>query len=160
MSVIIAGIINTSTGAIVETTTKPKEKGPMRLKVRDTLNVEHGRGAFFFFELDSSVGFSFTYLRNQMRTSDPKALHALELLHARYQHYRYSTIIDNKVLNLETCEDALDKCLELFPDNSVAREFVDEGLSDGLTELRNEIDSCRDRLRKWETKVQALSQDS
>ena len=158
MTVIIAGIINRHTGAIIETTTSPKEKEAMRLKVRDKLNVEQGFPSFFFFELDASVGFSFTYLRRQMITDKPEALREFELLHARYQHYRYSTIIDRQVLELETCKEALAKCLELFPDKSVSREFVEDGLEDSLVEMRNSLDNYRHTLRKWETKVQALSQ--
>lgn len=157
MSIIIAGIIDTRTGKISDTVTRPQEKTALRLKVRDELNVEHGKDTFMAFELDTALGFNFTFLRNKMQTTDPQATAELELLHARYQHHRTTELLANKKAELATCEDAMDKCLALFPQGSTANEFIDNGLSDALVELRNDIDSCSHRLRQWETKVQALS---
>lgn len=158
MSTIIAGIIDTRTGAITDTVTHPQDKTALRLKVRDELNVAHGKGAFMAFELDTSLGFNLGYLRKHMQTDDPQATLALELLNARYQLHKTSTLLDKKKQELATCEDANDKCLALFTVGSVASEFVYDGLSDALEEMRNDIDRAACRLRQWETKVQALSQ--
>ena len=150
---IVAGILDCRTGEIIETVTRATEKTALRLKVRDELNKEHGKDAFYAFELDTALGFNLSYLRMLMKSNDPALTLEVELLSARYKVYQTTQQLARLEKEVTACEDAFDKCCELFENGSLEQEFVQCGLEDELTDRRDSVSGCKSDLAMYKKRV-------
>ena len=150
--IIIAGILNCTTGEITETVTKPSEKTALRLKVRDVLNKEHGRDAFYAFELDTSLGFSLSYIKKLMKTDDTftPLTTPIRLLNARYKTHKAAEQFENAKAAYKLGEETYDKCCEIFKDNPKELEFIQNGLEEELGDRRDAVNNCEFDLARFQ----------
>lgn len=149
-NIIIAGILNCTTGEITETVTKVSEKTALRLKVRDVLNKEHGRDAFYAFELDTTLGFNMSYIQKLMKSDDTSLIRPLELLNARYKTHKAAEHLENAKAALTLGEATYDKCCEMFENNSKELEFIQNGLEEELGDRRDTLSSCEFDLVRFQ----------
>lgn len=151
--VIIAGIINCRTGEIIETVTRSADKTALRLKVRDELNKEHGKDAFYAFELNTALGFSLSYLRKLMKSDDPALTREIQLLNARYKVHQTTENLARLEKEVSVGEDAFDKCCALFENGSPELSFVQDGLETELDERREAVRECQSDLARHKKRV-------
>lgn len=151
--VIVAGIVNCRTGEIIETVTRATEKTALRLKVRDELNKEHGKDAFYAFELDTALGFSLSYLRKLMKSDEPALTLEVQLLNARYKVHQTTQQLARLEDEVTAGESAYEKCCELFENGSSELDFVQSGLEDELTERRDSVSDCKSDLARYKKSV-------
>jgi hypothetical protein len=154
--IIIAGILNCTTGEITETVTKPSEKTALRLKVRDVLNKEHGRDAFYAFELDTSLGFSLSYIKKLMKSDDTSLINPLRLLNARYKTHEAAEQFENAKAAYKLGEETYDKCCEIFKDNPKELEFIQNGLEEELGDRRDTVSRCEFDLGRYKKLTKEL----
>lgn len=158
---IVAGIIDTRTGEILETVTKPSEKTRLHLKVRDELDPEHGRFAFMTFELNSMGGLgNLDFIRRNMLSDDPDILKGVYLLNARYDVASLSKSLDRAEAELALAEQVKEECLALYNDNAEKRSVVEDAFSHEEEESQEAVRSIsfqlrqrKDRLRKLESEL-------
>jgi hypothetical protein len=148
MSAIVAGILNTRTGEVLETTDNASAKTRLLLKVRDEMNVEHGKGAFMVFDFDSTGGMgNLDYVRRNLLADNPAILKDVEALKAAYNLEQTQIRMDRLKAELAMAEEAKAQCLAVFGDNdSAKREFVDGALSEEIDLIQAEIDTLQSKL--------------
>lgn len=146
---VVAGIVDTSTGEIVETTDNPSAKTRLHLRVRDELNAQHGAGAYMVFEFNSMGGSgNLSYVRQRMRSSDPTALKSVELLKARYDVASTRRNLARAEDGMRLTEGVRDECLTLFSRDSDAakRGIVDGAFATELDEAQDAVDTLKQEL--------------
>jgi len=145
-NVIVAGIVDTRTGEIVETTVNPSAKVRLSLRARDELNAEHGKGTFAVFEFNSMGGMgNLDYLRRNLRTDNPDALKAVERLRARYNVADTERAMERVTAELTLTQSVRDECMAMYEQSGDAqkRAIVEDAFSDELDGLQDELNSLR-----------------
>jgi hypothetical protein len=155
-NIIVAGILNCTTGEITETVTKASQKTALRLKVRDVLNKEHGRDAFYAFELDTALGFNMSYVKKLMKSDDDALTRPLALLNAQYKTHEAAEHLKNAKAALALGEATYDKCCEMFENNSKELEFIQNGLEEELSDRRDTLNSCEFDLVRFQKRTEEL----
>tara|TARA_B100000809_G_C15136962_1_gene531060 strand:- start:712 stop:1236 length:525 start_codon:yes stop_codon:yes gene_type:complete len=152
-NVIIAGIINTTTGELTRTLSTQKGKTENRLFVRDVLNKEHGDYAFMTFEF-RSWDTRLDFIQRHMKDKDPVFMHELHVLRCRYRLAETKTEIERKKEEIKIAEEAADECTSiystvpraLFKASQAKREFIDDSLDGDIQELKSELSSIMGNL--------------
>lgn len=159
MSAIVAGIIDTRTGEITETTDNTSAKTRLLLKVRDELNAEHGRDAFMVFEFNSVGGLgNLDFVKNKMAEGTGEALKTLYRLQALYRVQETGKELKRAEAELTTAEEARDECLALFGETQNAkRQFVESSLSESIEEYRDAVRELKRRLGLQRRRVAELT---
>lgn len=161
MSAIVAGIINTRTGEIIETTDNSSAKVRLSLKVRDELNAEHGKDAFMVFELNLMGGMgNVEFVKNKMQPGTEAAMRELDRLQAIWRLEQTQKELDRAQAELSVAEQAKDECLELFSmgvNAAEKREFVDDALSEAMDEMANTVRELKERLGRYRRRVNELT---
>lgn len=155
--VVIAGILNCTTGEITDTVTDKKSKTALRLKVRDELNKVHGKDAYYAFELDTALGFNMGYIRKLMKTSDKDVLKALELLNYKYSIHMQGMTVKRIKEKLEVASTAMEQCCDLFDEGSAELEFVQVGLGNEIEELNESLDQAEYYLKRLTVAAKKVS---
>lgn len=149
---IVAGIINTLTGDISDTTTNTSAKTRLFLKARDELNVQHGQNAFMVFEFNSIGMGNIDYIKRHIKSGNPDSLlQGVYLLQARYKVQETEMALERIEKELSLTEETMRDCLALYDNHSSAkRDIIEDALSHAVNGLQSEIESLRSRfhLRK------------
>lgn len=159
-NVIVAGIINTRTGEIVETTNNPSAKTRLNLRARDELNAEHGKGTFMVFEFNSMGGMgNLDYVRRNMRTDDAAALANLELLRARYKVAETIRSIERVTAEMTKLQEVRDECMALYErqGDGQKRTIVDGAFSHDIEVFQEEIGSLNSQLAQHRKRLRTFS---
>lgn len=145
---IVAGIINTRTGDISDTTTNTSAKTRLFLKVRDELNIQHGQNAFMVFEFNSIGMGNIDYVKRHIKSSDPDLLlKTVYLLQAQYKIQETEMELERIEKELSLTEETMSDCLALYNNDSSAKRYIIENaLSTEVNDLQSQIKSMRSRL--------------
>ncbi|HHJ3080256.1 TPA: hypothetical protein ACPVZG_004107 [Vibrio parahaemolyticus] len=134
---VIAAIIDTRTGEIIETTTK--EKTRLRLKVRDELNSVHGRDTFLLLEF-GAVTNNVNWVKSLMKTKDPEAFKEASRLNLECKIWEKKKNITRIEGELAKLEETQDECLALYDDSAKdKREIVSDAFSGQIEETEEEL---------------------
>ncbi|EGR2229625.1 hypothetical protein DZF79_15465 [Vibrio parahaemolyticus] len=134
---VIAAIIDTRTGEIIETTTK--EKTRLRLKVRDELNSVHGRDTFLLLEF-GAVTNNVNWVKSLMKTKDPEAFKEASRLNLECKIWEKKKNITRIEGELTKLEDTQNECLALYDDSAKdKREIVSDAFSGQIEETEEEL---------------------
>jgi cell division protein FtsL len=151
-NVIIAGIINTTTGELTRTLSTQKGKTENRLYVRDVLNKEHGDYAFMTFEFrawDADISF----IKRHMVSKEPALIIELEILQCHFNIAQANNDIVNQKREIETAEEAVDECScfystlpkALFKSSRAKSQFITDAADEDIQELKSELSSKQTR---------------
>jgi hypothetical protein len=145
---IVAGIINTLTGEISDTTTNTSAKTRLFLKARDELNIQHGQNAFMVFEFNSIGMGNIDYIKRHIKSENPDSLlKKVYLLQARYKVQETEKELERLEKELSLTEETMRDCLALYENHSSAkRDIIEDALSHEVSELQSEVKSLRSRL--------------
>jgi hypothetical protein len=152
-NVIIAGIINTTTGELTRTLSTQKGKTENRLYVRDVLNKEHGDYAFMTFEF-RSWDTRLDFIQRHMKDKDPVFMHELYVLRCLYRLAETNTAIELKKEEIRIAEEAADECTgiystmphALFKASQAKAQFIDDSLDGDIQELKSELSTIMGNL--------------
>lgn len=134
---VIAAIIDTRTGEIIETTTK--EKTRLRLKVRDELNSVHGRDTFLLLEF-GAVTNNVNWVKSLMKTKDPEAFKEASRLNLECKIWEKKKNITRTEGELAKLEETQNECLALYDDSAQdKREIVSDAFSGQIEETEEEL---------------------
>ena len=134
---VIAAIIDTRTGEIIETTTK--EKTRLRLKVRDELNSVHGRDTFLLLEF-GAVTNNVNWVKSLMKTKDPEAFKEASRLNLECKIWEKKKNITRIEGELAKLEETQNECLALYDDSAQdKREIVSDAFSGQIEETEEEL---------------------
>ena len=134
---VIAAIIDTRTGEIIETTTK--EKTRLRLKVRDELNSVHGRDTFLLLEF-GAVTNNVNWVKSLMKTKDPEAFKEASRLNLECKIWEKKKNITRIEGELAKLEETQNECLVLYDDSAQdKREIVSDAFSGQIEETEEEL---------------------
>lgn len=163
-NVIIAGIINTTTGELTRTLSTQKGKTENRLFVRDVLNKEHGDYVFMTFEF-RSWDTRLDFIQRHMKDQDPVFMHELYILRCLYRIAETNTAIEQKKEEIEIAEAAAEECtsiystipLALFKASQAKRQFIDDSLDCDIQELKSELSSIMGNLGGHQRNLKKLN---
>lgn len=134
---VIAAIIDTRTGEIIETTTK--EKTRLRLKVRDELNSVHGRDTFLLLEFGIITN-NVNWVKSLMKTKDPEAFKEASRLNLECKIWEKKKNITRIEGELAKLEETQNECLALYDDSAKdKREIVSDAFSGQIEETEEEL---------------------
>jgi hypothetical protein len=154
---IVAGIIDTRTGAISDTITNPSGKTRLYLKVRDELNAVHGKDAFMVFEFNSTLGANFDYIQRHMKSKELSVLGEIRLLKARYKVQETELQLESVKKELALMEETVSDCLSICGESAAAkREIIEDAFSDKLRELELSVESMIGLLFRQKENVKKL----
>jgi len=148
---IVAGILDTRTGEVIETTNNASAKTRLFLRVRDELNVEHGAGAFMVFEFNSMGGSgNLNYVRRNMQTTEQSALKHVELLKVRYNVANTRQSLDCAKSALNLTKRVRDECLALYSGDGNADKWdlVNDTFSTALDECQDNVELLNSQLTR------------
>ncbi|WP_415912445.1 hypothetical protein [Neptuniibacter sp. QD37_11] len=148
-NLVIAGIIDTRNGEIIETLTRPGNKTALRLKVRDELNKEQGANTFISFELDSCIGINLDFIKRQLKTDNHACINELKRYRALINIERYQKGLEGIAANIAKTEVVYNTCLAAFDEtDSASRELVEDAFESSFTDLREQEAEVKHSLRR------------
>lgn len=153
---IVAGIINTRTGEISDTITSTAGKVRLFLKVRDELNVQHGKNAFMVFEFNSACSGNIDYVKRNMQTEATDRMSMLYLLQVRYNIQETERALIRLKGELSLIQETMSECLRCVGDHPKKREIIEDALTEEVRGTELEIESLLGKLSFQKKKEKAL----
>ncbi|MDS1821019.1 hypothetical protein QX249_10145 [Vibrio parahaemolyticus] len=153
---VVAAIIDTRSGEIIETVTQPKDKTRLYLKVRDELNSEHGRDTFLTLDF-SSCQPNTTWVQGKMQNKDPEAFKEATRLSLEYKIWEKKKNITRIEGELAKLEETQNECLALYDDSAQdKREIVSDAFSGQIEETEEELRDQKNVLAKLHNLLKKL----
>jgi hypothetical protein len=154
MNSIVAGIINTITGEILDTVTNPSQKTSLRLKARDELNIGNDKDTFMVFEFNSLN--NIVYIKKNMKADEPKAVLELDRLHCLYTT-EVSENNHSRMLNsLEMANETRDECENLFKANPFKLNFVLDAIDNEIENITDEISDVKSTIFNLNRRLEGI----
>lgn len=153
-NVIVAGIIDTQTGEIFDTTTKQSEKTKLYLKVRDEYNPAYGKDTFTVFSFDS-IGGNLNYVKSKMKPN--ATLDEIMLLKAHYDIYKKEVGLEQLKSRLSEIEETQCECLAIYgKDQYTKRMIISDLLNEEIDDIKVDICTLSNKLNHMKYQLKRM----